>query len=80
MLFECIKAVATNTCPSFRSYEATGNPREVCDKPIGVAGFCISSFLKLQSGKKVMEACNEGSERKSFVKRSKNFKTELQEL
>ena len=34
-------------------YKATGNPQETCDEPLGVAGFCIASFLKLQSDNKV---------------------------
>ena len=28
----------------------TGNPQEMYDRPIGPVGFCIASFLKLQSG------------------------------
>ena len=35
-------------------YKATGNPQEICNKPIGVAGFCIASFVKLQSGNNVL--------------------------
>ena len=45
--------MATKTRPCIVLYKATGNPRESCDLPIGVAGFCIASFLKLQSGNKM---------------------------
>ena len=41
------------THPCIVLYMAAGNPREMCDKAIGVAGFCIVSFLKHQS-------CNNG--------------------
>ena len=44
--------MATKTCPCIVSYKTTGNRREMCGWPIGVAGFCIASFLKLQSGNK----------------------------
>ena len=40
-------AVATKTRPCIVLYKAAGNPREMCDQPIVVAGFCIVSFLKL---------------------------------
>ena len=42
--------MATKTRPCIVLYKATGNPREMCNYPIGVAGFCIASFLNLQSG------------------------------
>ena len=44
--------MATKTRPCIVLYKATGNPRERYDKPIGVTGFCIASFLKLRSGNK----------------------------
>ena len=51
--------MATRTRPCMVLYKAKGNPREMCDQPIGVAGFCMASFLKLQSGNnKCMRAKN----------------------
>ena len=41
--------MATKTRPCIILYKATGNPREMCDSQIGVAGFCNASFLKLLS-------------------------------
>ena len=41
--------MATKTRPCIVLYKATGNPRERFDSPKGIAGFCIASFLKLQS-------------------------------
>ena len=40
----------TKTRPCVVLYKATGNPREMSDLPIEVAGFCIASLLNLQSG------------------------------
>ena len=48
--------VATKTRPCIVLYKATGNPRERFDSPIGMAGFCIASFLKLQSGNKILDS------------------------
>ena len=42
--------MVTKTRPCMVLYKATGNPRERFDSPIGMAGFCIASFLELQSG------------------------------
>ena len=42
--------MVAKTRPCIVLCKATGDPREMCDKPIGVAGFRIPSFLKLQSG------------------------------
>ena len=44
-----MNAVATKTRPCFVLYKATGNPRGKCDYSIGVAGFCIASFLITKS-------------------------------
>ena len=49
--------MVTKTRPCIVLYKATGNPREKCDEPIGMAGFCIASFLKLQSGNKNCYFC-----------------------
>ena len=46
-------AVARKTHPCIVLYKATGNPREMCDSRIGMAGFCIASSLIFQSGNKV---------------------------
>ena len=42
--------MATKTRPCTVLYKAMENLQEMCDLLIGVAGFCIDSFLKLQSG------------------------------
>ena len=50
--------MATKTRPCIVLCKATGNLWEmcdkVCDKVIGVAGFCIASFLKLRSGNDIL--------------------------
>ena len=42
--------MATKMRPCIALYKAMGSSREMCDYPIRVAGFCIASFFKLQSG------------------------------
>ena len=60
--------MVTKTRPGIVLYKATGNPREMCDSPVGMAGFCIASFLKLQSGSNAIY----GTIRESF--KSLDFK------
>ena len=38
--------MTTETRPCIVLYRVTGNPQEMCDQPIGVAGFCIASFFE----------------------------------